>query len=224
MRRLATATTTAALAAALLAAPGAAVPAQADDTGIPVVLIHGRSANAGVWGSLKDRLVRSGFPEDRIHTWEYDTSKSTNEVLAGQLAAYVNSLGVPRVNIVAHSLGSLPSRWYIKFGGGGQNVDQWISLAGPNHGTSLAYACALWDQGCKDMTPGSWVVSHLNEGDPTPGSTRYTTFWSPNDEQILPQTSTQLTGATNIKTDGLKHNDFLSNPTVLNQLDALLTR
>lgn len=222
MRRLATAATTTALAAALLAGPGAAAPAHADDTRTPVVLIHGRSADAGVWATLKDHLVRNGFPEDRIFTWEYDTSKSTNEVLAGQLAAYVNSLGAPRVNIVAHSLGSLPSRWYIKFGGGGQKVDRWISLAGPNHGTSLAYACALWDQGCKDMTPNSWVLSHLNEGDPTPGATRYTTFWSPDDGQILPPTSTQLEGAADIKADGLKHNDFLWDPTVLDRLDALL--
>ncbi|MFD0345450.1 esterase/lipase family protein [Kitasatospora aburaviensis] len=89
--------------------------------------------------------------------WSYDSTLSTNEVLAGRLAAYVDDVlrrtGADRVDIVAHSLGSLPSRWYVRFGGGAAKVGHWISLAGPNHGTTVAWLCALWDQGCRDMTP-----------------------------------------------------------------------
>jgi triacylglycerol lipase len=32
-------------------------------------------------------------------------------------------------------MGSLSTRWYIKELGGGAPVDDWASLAGPNHGT-----------------------------------------------------------------------------------------
>ncbi|WP_405708149.1 MULTISPECIES: esterase/lipase family protein [unclassified Streptomyces] len=225
MRRLLTAAAaTAALTTALLAGPGTITPAHADSAPVPVVLIHGRNADSGVWDRLKAYLVQNGVPQNEIFTWDYDTSLSTNEVLAGELADYVNSIGAAKVNIVAHSLGSLPSRWYIKYGGGSQKVAKWISLAGPNNGTTLGYLCALWDQGCKDMTPNSWVISHLNQDTATPGPTRYTTLWSPDDEQIIPATSTRLSGATNIEVDGLKHNDFLSSTVVFKQIDEILTR
>ncbi|MER7848176.1 triacylglycerol lipase [Kitasatospora sp. NPDC096077] len=224
MRRLSTAAATAALTAALLTGPGTAVPALADTARIPVILIHGRNADPGVWGPLTSYLVQQGVPKESILTWGYDTSQSTNEVLAARLAAYVDATGAARVNIVAHSLGSLPSRWYVKFGGGSRKVANWISLAGPNHGTGMAYLCALWDQGCRDMTPGSYVVSHLNQDTETPGPTRYTTIRSDSDEQISPTTSTELSGADNIEIDGLRHNDFLTSTDVFRRISDILAR
>ncbi|MFE5586056.1 hypothetical protein [Kitasatospora sp. NPDC056531] len=56
---------------------------------IPVILIHGRNADSGVLGNLRNHLIRQGIPESSILTWDDDTSQSTNEVLAGQLARYV---------------------------------------------------------------------------------------------------------------------------------------
>ncbi|WP_282692206.1 triacylglycerol lipase [Streptomyces sp. CC208A] len=222
MRRSVTTLVTALAAALLLAAP-AAPPATADSGPAaagprPVILVHGRNAGPGVWGSLSERLRAAGHPADRIFAWSYDTSRSTNEVLAGQLAGYVDEVlrttGADRVDLVAHSLGSLPTRWYVKHGGGAAKVRDWISLAGPNHGTTLAWACALWDQGCRDMTPGSYVVSRLNEGDETPGTVRYTTFWSAGDGQILPTGSTALAGARNVQVGDMGHNDLLGDPEV----------
>ncbi|SMG61642.1 hypothetical protein [Cedecea sp. NFIX57] len=189
---------------------------------LPVVLVHGRNADSGVWGSLKAALVQHGYPDTQLFGWNYDTSKSTNEVLSGEFSQYIQGIlrdtGATQVDILAHSLGSLPTRWFIKFDGGTQIVRNWISLAGPNHGTSLGYLCALWDQGCKDMTPGSWVVSHLNQETETPGPTKYTTIWSAGDEQISPPTSTLLSGATNIEVSRMKHNDLLGSEEVFNHV------
>ncbi|MFG2332364.1 esterase/lipase family protein [Streptomyces sp. NPDC048604] len=193
----------------------------------PVVFVHGRNAGPGVWGSMTERFRAAGTPADRLYTWSYDTTRSTNEVLAGQLAAYVDEVlrrtGAAQVDLVAHSLGSLPTRWYVKFGGGQSKVRHWVSLAGPNHGTGLAWACALWDQGCRDMTPGSYVVSRLNEGDETPGAVRYTTFWSASDGQISPRSSTLLDGARNVRTRDMAHNELLGDPAVAAEVLATLT-
>lgn len=191
-------------------------------TSIPVILVHGRNADAGVWSQLKRVLVQSGYQEGMIFTWNYDTSKSTNEVLAEEFDQYIRGIGYASVDIISHSLGALPTRWWVKFWGGNTLTRNWISLAGPNHGTALGYLCALWDQGCKDMTPNSWVISHLNENTETPGPTRYTTFWSPQDEQIIPPSSTRLSGASNIEVSNLKHNDFLSSPEVFQQIVEIL--
>jgi len=193
---------------------------------LPVVLVHGRNADSGVWGRLKAVLVQHGYQDTWLFGWNYDTSQSTNEVLSGEFSQYIQGVlrdtGATQVDIVAHSLGALPTRWFIKFGGGTQIVRNWISLAGPNHGTSLGYLCALWDQGCKDMTPGSWVISHLNQNTETPGPTKYTTIWSASDEQISPPTSTLLSGATNIEVSSMKHNDLLGSEEVFNHVISAL--
>ncbi|MFF4320111.1 esterase/lipase family protein [Streptomyces sp. NPDC001568] len=179
----------------------------------PVVLVHGYNADPGVWGSLREDLKADGYTDSELFSWGYDTHQSVNEVLSGRLAAYVDQVrrqtGAARVDIVGHSFGSLVSRWYVKHGGGGATVGRWISLAGPNHGTSTAWACALWDQACRDMTPGSYVVKNLAAGDETPGQVRYATFWSECDEIVNPDSSVPLAGATNTPVGCLDHNDLL---------------
>ncbi|MFD5890831.1 esterase/lipase family protein [Streptomyces sp. NPDC060334] len=179
----------------------------------PVVLVHGYNADPGVWGSLREDLRADGYADAELYSWGYDTHRSVNEVLAGRLGAYVEQVrretGAARVDIVAHSFGSLVSRWYVTYGGGGATVDHLVSLAGPNHGTSIAWGCALWDQACRDMTPGSYVVKNLAAGDETPGAVAYATFWSNCDEVVNPDDSVPLTGATNTPVGCLGHNDLL---------------
>ncbi|MGW9370820.1 esterase/lipase family protein [Streptomyces xanthophaeus] len=179
----------------------------------PVVFVHGYNADPGVWGSLREDLRTAGYADSELFSWGYDTHQSVNEVLAGRLGAYVEDVrrqtGAAQVDVVSHSFGSLVSRWYVKFGGGAPAVEHWVSLAGPNRGTSTAWACALWDQACRDMTPGSYVVKNLNGGDETPGAVKYATFWSNCDEVVNPDDSVPLTGAANTPVGCLKHNDLL---------------
>ncbi|MFD0375476.1 esterase/lipase family protein [Streptomyces sp. NPDC127112] len=207
----------AAPAAGAVAGPGAgpvaapiAGPAAARN---PVVFVHGYNADPGVWGSLREDLRADGYADSELFSFGYDTHQSVNEVLSGRLAAYVDEVrrqtGAARVDIVGHSFGSLVSRWYVKYGGGTATVDHWVSLAGPNHGTSTAWACALWDQACRDMTPGSYVVKNLASGDETPGTVKYATFWSDCDEVVNPDSSVPLSGALNTPVGCLKHNDLL---------------
>ncbi len=184
----------------------------------PVIFVHGYNADPGVWGSLREDFKSSGYTDAELFSWGYDTSESVNETLSGRFASYVEQVraqtGAAEVDIVAHSFGSLVTRWYVKHGGGLDKVDDWVSLAGPNHGTSTAWACALWSQACRDMTPGSYVQDGLAEGDETPGTVSYTTFWSNCDEVINPDSSVPLSGATNVAAGCLKHNDLLGDDAV----------
>ncbi|WP_371587733.1 esterase/lipase family protein [Streptomyces virginiae] len=134
--------------------PAQASPAQASAARAasrnPVVLVHGYNADPGVWGALRADLRAAGYTDAELFSFGYDTHRSVNEVLAGRLGAYVDQVrretGAAEVDVVSHSFGSLVSRWYVKFGGGAAAVDHWVSLAGPNRGTSTAWACALWDE------------------------------------------------------------------------------
>ncbi|MEU2389868.1 triacylglycerol lipase [Streptomyces sp. NPDC007369] len=200
-------------AARAASAPAAPAHRQAIPAHRPVVLVHGYNADPGVWGSLRADLRAAGYTDAELFSWGYDTHRSVNEVLAGQLGAYVEQVrrqtGAERVDVVSHSFGSLVSRWYVKYGGGTAAVDRWVSLAGPNHGTTTAWACALWDQACRDMTPNSYVVRNLNSGDETPGAVRYATFRSDCDEVVDPDGSVPLAGAANAAVGCLGHNDLL---------------
>ncbi|MFF0739124.1 esterase/lipase family protein [Streptomyces sp. NPDC004111] len=212
--------------------PAATVHAQApgrsaDAPRTPVVFVHGYNADPGVWGALRADFKADGYTEGELFSFGYDTHRSVNEVLSGELAAYVESVkrqtGASRVDLVAHSFGSLVTRWYAKFDPAGQSsVSHWVSLAGPNHGTSTAWACALWDQACRDMTPRSYVQKRLAEGDETPGAVRYTTWWSNCDEVINPDNSVPLTGAVNNAAGCLDHNALLGDDKVSEGVRAAL--
>ncbi|NEB74683.1 alpha/beta fold hydrolase [Streptomyces sp. SID14478] len=211
-----------ALAGLLCVAPAASAAAHR-----PVILVHGYNADPGVWGSLTDDLKADGYSDAELFRWSYDTHASVNETLAGQFAAYVDQVraqtGADQIDIVAHSFGTLPARWYLAHGNGSEHVAHMISLGGPNHGTYTAWACAAWDQACRDMSPGSYVQKQLASGDETPGATRYATFWSSCDEVINPDNSVPLAGATNTDAGCLDHNALLSDDGVSTQVRAILT-
>ncbi|MFD6438015.1 lipase family alpha/beta hydrolase [Streptomyces venezuelae] len=218
------------LALTLAAAPaaGARTPAPARAPAPrPVVLVHGYNADPGVWGALREDFKAAGYGEDDLYSFGYDTSRSVNEDLAGRLAAYVAQVrartGADRVDLVAHSFGSLVTRWYVKFGGGAPAVAHWVSLGGPNHGTTTAWACALWSQACRDMTPGSYVTDRLAQGDETPGPVAYATWASSCDEVINPDASVPLAGAANHGAGCLAHNDLLGDDAVSQGVRDFLT-
>ncbi|MFC9595272.1 esterase/lipase family protein [Streptomyces sp. NPDC056944] len=212
----------------LSAAPvRAEAPGPAASARVPVVFVHGYNADPGVWGGLRADLRADGYADAELFSFGYDTHRSVNEVLSGELAAYVEGVkrqtGASRVDLVAHSFGSLVTRWYVKFDAAGRtSVAHWVSLAGPNHGTGTAWACALWDQACRDMTPNSYVQKKLAEGDETPGDVRYATWWSNCDEVINPDGSVPLAGAVNNGAGCLDHNALLGDDAVSAGVRAFL--
>jgi len=178
----------------------------------PVVFVHGWAGADWNWNPLMDDFVADGWRRDRLFSWSYDWSLS-NVTIAQRLAAKVDRVlaetGASHVDIVAHSMGSLSSRWYIKFLGGQDKVDNWISLAGPNHGTILSSACSWVLASCRDMKIGSDFLDALNDGDETPGDVHYRTLWSWCDEFITPDSSVILAGADNVRVGCVEHAYFL---------------
>jgi triacylglycerol lipase len=134
--------------------------------------------------------------------------------VANEVAALRARTVAARVDIVSHSMGGLNSRYYLKNLGGTANVDDWVSIGGPNHGTNLAYICSPFTTSCIDMQYESPFLTALNEGDETPGAVSYGTFWSPCDEVINPDTSTILSGATNAQVECLGHISLLGSERV----------
>ncbi len=218
-KRLASTLVASALVLAGLA--GSGTPASAQAAPDPIVFVHGWNSSASTWNTMIDRFVAAGYPRDRMLAITYNSNQS-NATIANQVRDAVATLrsrtGAATVDIVTHSMGGLSSRYYLKNLGGTSVVDEWVSLGGPNHGTSTAYLCYLFSAGCRDMIPGSSFLNNLNAGDETPGAVRYGTFWSSCDEVINPDSSTVLTGATNTGVGCLGHSALLSNADVFTQV------
>ena len=68
------------------------------------IIVHGLWVHGLVMEYLAHQLKEDGFD---AHTWSYPTMRQTLSENADHLAAYCNSLGLKRLNLVAHSMGGL---------------------------------------------------------------------------------------------------------------------
>ena len=203
----------AAVVAACLIAPAAA---QARE---PIIFVHGWSSSGSTWNTMASRFRADGWTTAETVQWSYNTSQS-NATTASQLSTLVDqvraSTGSAKVDQISHSMGGLSTSYYTKNLGGAAKVDDFVSLAGPNHGTNTAFLCL--QTSCRQMWPGSSFLSQLNSGDETPGTPNYGTWWSPCDEVINPDSSVLLSGAVNTQTACLSHSGVKDSATVYAQV------
>jgi triacylglycerol lipase len=200
---------------ALLPLRSADVPAPRD----PVVFVHGFGTDARVWEPMRERFAAAGWPEEALVGWEYDwraDNRETAQRLAAEVERVLAETGAERVDLVGHSMGALPSRWYLARLGGTARVDAFVSLAAPNAGSIRGFRCDL--PSCYDRRWGSPLVEALNSGDTTPGSVRYAAWWSPCDEVLVPDTTALLPGAVNTRTACLGHEALLADRQVIREV------
>ena len=75
-----------------------------DAGALPVIIVHGLWVQGLVMEYLAYQLKKDSFDVD---TWSYPTMHQTLSENADHLAAYCYSLGLQRLNLVAHSMGGL---------------------------------------------------------------------------------------------------------------------
>ena len=217
----------AAVAALALTLTAAAPPASAQAPPDPILFIHGHGGNAGEWNTMIQRFVNAGYPASHLTAMSYDSQNTSNRITAHDVAREVDALrartGAAKVDIVTHSMGGSNSRYYMKFLGGAAAVDDWVSLAGPNHGIEAARLCAPFSVTCAEMVPqaDSPFLQELNAGDETPGAVNYGTFWSACDGGV-PGASTILAGATNTQVGCVFHTLFPGDLDIFNRVRAFV--
>jgi triacylglycerol lipase len=204
----------------VVAGIAALAPAATASAVEPILFVHGWNSSGTVWNTMIGRFQADGWTAAQTNNWSYNTAQS-NVTTAGQVNTKVDQIraatGAAKVDIISHSMGGLNTRHYLKNLGGAAEVDEWVSLGGPNHGTQTAYAC-FWNTSCFEMQPGSSFLNNLNAVDETPGAVNYGTWWSPCDNVINPDSSVSLIGATNTQTACLGHSDLYLDATVYGQV------
>jgi triacylglycerol lipase len=190
--------------------------AAAPDAGIdpsspprPVLFVHGLNGSSAEYQVMIDRLVADGWPPEYLRAIDFDDPRwGCNADNAQQIAEAVASLmadtGEPRVDLVAHSMGALSSRHYLKNLGGTEHVNVYVTLGGMHHG--VASAClnplpvCVWQEIC---TTGDFVTQ-LDQDPATPGELFYVSIYSTGDSTISNESS-MLDGAENIEVMGVEH-------------------
>jgi triacylglycerol esterase/lipase EstA (alpha/beta hydrolase family) len=196
------------LATLLVFAPSG--PASASTAKDPVIVVAGFTTGPlivpGYW-PLIERLEGDGYHVDLLSYPDYGTGDIRTQ--ANRLSALVADVkartGATKVDLVAHSMGGLVSREYIKNLGGTAHVDSLIMLGTPNYGTSIAniatfltFGTCIGITACEQMARGSSFLNALNSGDDTPGAVRYTAISTKAEQVVLPYTSVFLANDGNI--------------------------
>jgi len=180
----------------------------------PVLLLHGVLCNAGAWrGTLAPLAAASDNP---VYTLSYGPPQAPIEIFAEQLAARIDEIraatGAAKVTLVAHSMGGLVARAYLRRHGA-QHVRRLVTLGTPHHGSVHAW---LFPGAClAQMRPGSAWLAELNRNESAGPPVRVVSLWSWHDSMVAPQASARLEGADNVGFTGIGHNSLVEHPEVV---------
>ena len=180
---------------------------------VPVLLLHGYGCNSGYWAHLAPLLDAAGISHAGVDL----------EPIAGSIDGYVPLVeqavqnlhaqtGAPAVAIVAHSMGGLVARAWMRAHGTAR-VARVITLGTPHHGTALARFGL--GQNAFQMRPGSPWLCALAAGEDAATRALVTSLYTHHDNIVSPQESSRLPGARNLEFGGIGHVALGSNPRVL---------
>ncbi|HEY0489673.1 MAG TPA: alpha/beta fold hydrolase [Telluria sp.] len=186
----------------------------------PVLLLHGYGCNSGYWAHLTPLLdaarISHACPDLEPLGAAIDDYVP---VVAGAVEALCQASGAPQVVIVAHSMGGLAARAYLRAHGEAR-VARIITLGSPHFGTCLASlgpganAQQMRRARCGEAPESAWLHS-LAAGEGAGARALVTSIYSHHDNIVSPQTSSCLDGARNIAFGGVGHVALGSNPQVL---------
>lgn len=167
--------------------------------GEPVLLVHGYmdTGDTPWWDVVTGYLLDVGYSRDRISVLSLgevpgtttDSPRKYADAVGDRLESMYDEHG-SEVDIVAHSMGGLDSRWCVEKQDGAGYVDDLITLGTPHQGTYAAYLGYLTPGG-RDMVPGSEFLEELNDGTLAEGLD-YHAYWSHADELIDPSRYAKL--------------------------------
>lgn len=105
----------------------------------PVILVHGTGATKGDWQQLGGDLRRDGWAVFAAEFGNRATGSVHNS--AEQVGAYVDTVltmtGAEQAILIGHSQGGVLIRYWMRLLDGAPKVRHLVSLAVPNHGTTM---------------------------------------------------------------------------------------
>ena len=192
---------------------------------LPVLLVHGYVCNGGYWTKLSRQLAQAGIVHKAIDLEPIDASIDGYVTQVEQaLQALCTLTGSERAIIVAHSMGGLVARAWLRHYGAARAA-RIITIGTPHHGTVLANLAAganARQMSRVDGAPSGWLAQ-LAASETPETRALITSIYSHHDNIVVPQSSAQLSGARNLAFGGIGHVALASDARVLRQLLAEIT-
>jgi triacylglycerol lipase len=204
-------------------APGPGAEGARLRDGVPVLLVPGWFDTARELAALRIRLLGAGWPTDYVETITFEDPAGSNRDHAEEIAVAVKDLiartGAGQVDIVAHSMGGLATRWYLLTHHDAP-VRRVAFVASPHRGTLSAHFA--WGGGRAEMMPDSPFLDTLNADAPAPTSVEAITIRTPVDAHIVPGESATLPGVPDHRLCCPTHAGLLRSRRVFDILRAFL--
>jgi triacylglycerol lipase len=189
--------------------PGEPVSLPVQD--LPVLFVHGIDGSAADWDTILGHLAGDGWDPDTLYAETFeDPSWGCNVDNAATLGVWVDAIlaetGADRIQLVAHSMGTLSTRHWLKELGGTELVHSYTTLGGMHHGLSSScspdfpFKPCVWDEICSTGE----LVTQLNADPATPGDLYWTSIYGTADT-VVPNSSSLLDGAENVAVAGVEH-------------------
>lgn len=156
-----------------IAACGGEGPRERTDfTRTPIVFVHGSGLSSLTWRELQRELERSGYPREYLEAIDIPPQGSANDAAArdsvsravdrlltraGEQARRHDAAAPAKVDLVAHSMGAVSTRYYAALVHP-ERVRLWLGIAGPNHGTNALCGSEL--PGDRQMCPAFAASAH----------------------------------------------------------------
>ena len=190
------------------------------DSLVPIVFVHGLGGNRGTMFFLRSFLQLHGH--SRMYAFGYEDG--TIEGHAADLKTYIKQVlettGEPRVDVVAHSLGGVISRYAIQRLGMAKKVRTLVTMATPHQGTwSAHYANTTLTL---PLRPDSALMKDLNADSLKKFPTRFVCIYSDRDMYIVPKEMMTHPDAENIFVPDVAHTQHLLCPRVFRTVEGCL--
>ena len=180
---------------------------------LPVLLLHGYACNSGFWRPLSAQLRQAGISHYAI---DLEPLGAAIDELVPQVHAAVERLctaaGSAQVVIVAHSMGGLVARAYLRAHGAGR-VARVVTLGTPHDGTVMAHLGL--GRNAAQMRRGSAWLYALAQSDVDLQRGLFTSIYSVHDNIVAPQQSCILPGARNLAFGAVGHVALGRHPQIL---------
>jgi triacylglycerol lipase len=169
----------------------------------PVLLVPGWGDDATNLAPLRELLIDAGWPEEQVVALSFVDPFGSNASHAQEIAEAAEALrertGTPRIDVIAHSMGGLATRYFLAnlpdrtpTGRLAPPVRRVIFLGTPHRGTLIA--ALSWGEGGREMLPGSPFLAALNALPAVPEGIEALAIRTPVDLRIIPAASGELRG------------------------------
>lgn len=188
--------------------------------GLPVLLIHGYGCNSGYWHGMSKALTKAGITHNAI---DLEPVFADIDDYVPRIKNAVNELcketGCNQVIIVAHSMGGLAARAYLRAEEDAR-IAKVITLGSPHNGTGLANfglgpnsRQMRWLGSVEQGQASDWLCN-LKGCENEQRMARFVSLYSYHDNIIAPPTSSHLPCAKNLAFQGIGHVALAYSPAV----------